>query len=376
MRKRSQILIVDDSELNRSMLADILYKEYDVLEAENGREAIAMLQEHEHEISLMLLDIVMPEMDGFEVLAVMGKNKWLESIPVIIISAESASTYIDSAYDLGATEYISRPFDPKAVQRRVGNTVLLYSKQKMLENMVTNQMLDKEKSNLIMVEVLSHIVEFRNGESGMHVLNIRSITKMLLAQLCRISDQYSAIQPRIPLIANASALHDIGKISISESILNKPGKLTPEEWLIMKTHSEAGANILESTRYYPHEELVSVARDICRWHHERYDGKGYPDGLKGEEIPIWAQVVSVADVYDALVSPRVYKPAFSSEKALEMIFNGECGTFNPILLDCLRQLCSQGKLDEGTPPPEKLTTHPGGSSMTLPFLGRVMQKGH
>lgn len=341
MRKRSQILIVDDSELNRSMLADILYKEYDVLEAENGREAIAMLQEHEHEISLMLLDIVMPEMDGFEVLAVMGKNKWLESIPVIIISAESASTYIDSAYDLGATEYISRPFDPKAVQRRVGNTVLLYSKQKMLENMVTNQMLDKEKSNLIMVEVLSHIVEFRNGESGMHVLNIRSITKMLLAQLCRISDQYSAIQPRIPLIANASALHDIGKISISESILNKPGKLTPEEWLIMKTHSEAGANILESTRYYPHEELVSVARDICRWHHERYDGKGYPDGLVGDDIPIEAQVVALADVYDTLTHKRVYKEALPHEVSMRMIFDGECGAFNPLLLQCLADIGPQ-----------------------------------
>ena len=341
MRKRSQILIVDDSELNRSMLADILYKEYGVLEAENGREAIAMLQEHEHEISLMLLDIVMPEMDGFEVLAVMGKNKWLESIPVIIISAESASTYIDSAYDLGATEYISRPFDPKAVQRRVGNTVLLYSKQKMLENMVTNQMLDKEKSNLIMVEVLSHIVEFRNGESGMHVLNIRSITKMLLAQLCRISDQYSAIQPRIPLIANASALHDIGKISISESILNKPGKLTPEEWLIMKTHSEAGANILESTRYYPHEELVSVARDICRWHHERYDGKGYPDGLVGDDIPIEAQVVALADVYDALTHKRVYKEALPHEVSMRMIFDGECGAFNLLLLQCLADIGPQ-----------------------------------
>lgn len=341
MRERSQILIVDDSELNRSMLADILYEEYDILEAENGRDAIATLQAHEHDISLMLLDIVMPEMDGFEVLAVMGKNKWLENIPVIIISAESASTYIDSAYDLGATEYISRPFDPKAVKRRVGNTVLLYSKQKMLENMVTEQMLDKEKSNLIMVELLSHIVEFRNGESGMHVLNIRSITKMLLSRLCLISDQYAAIQPKIPLIANASALHDIGKISIAENILNKPGKLTANEWVVMKTHSMAGANILKGTRYYPREELVSVAHDICRWHHERYDGKGYPDGLVGDDIPIEAQVVALADVYDALTHKRVYKEALPHDESMRMIFDGECGAFNPLLLQCLADIGPQ-----------------------------------
>ena len=341
MKDRSHILVVDDSELNRSMLADILCDEYDILEADNGREAIAMLQEREHEISLMLLDIVMPEMDGFEVLAVMGKNKWLENVPVIIISSESASSYIDNAYDLGATEYISRPFDPKTVQRRVGNTVLLYSKQKMLENMVTDQMLDKEKSNLIMVELLSHIVEFRNGESGMHVLNIRSITKMLLTRLCRVSEQHAAIQPKIALIANASALHDIGKISIGESILNKPDKLTSEEWAVMKTHSETGASMLESTRHYPHEELIRVARDICRWHHERYDGAGYPDGLKGDDIPIEAQVVALADVYDALTHKRVYKEAIPHDEAMRMIFNGECGAFNPLLLQCLADIGPQ-----------------------------------
>lgn len=343
MKERSLILIVDDSELNRSMLADILCDEYEILEARNGREAIALFQEHEHEISLVLLDIVMPEMDGFEALAVMGKRRWLEHVPVIIISAESASTYIDSAYDLGATEYISRPFDPKAVQRRVDNTVLLYSKQKMLENMVTEQMLEKEKGNLIMVDLLSHIVEFRNGESGMHVLNIRSITKMLLEQLCRISDQHARIQPKIPLIANASALHDIGKISVDEKILNNPGKLTEEEWAVMKTHGVAGANILESTRYYPDEELVRVARDICRWHHERYDGKGYPDGLAGDEIPIEAQVVALADVYDALTHKRVYKDAISHDETMRMIFNGECGAFNPLLLQCLADIGPQLK---------------------------------
>lgn len=288
MKDRNLALIVDDSELNRSMLADILSDEYDIIEAENGLEAISQFEKHQFDISLVLLDIVMPEMDGFEVLAIMSKNKWIERVPVIIISAESSSSYIDNAYDLGATEFISRPFDPKTVQRRASNTVMLYSKQNMLENMVTEQMLDKEKSNLIMVELLSHIVEFRNGESGMHVLNIRSITKMLLTQLCRTSDRYASIRSKISLIANASSLHDIGKISVPEHILNNPGSLSADEWVVMKAHSMAGANILESTRYYPDEELVRVARDICRWHHERYDGGGYPDALVGEQIPIEA----------------------------------------------------------------------------------------
>lgn len=343
MNSRNQILIVDDAELNRSLLSDILSEEYDILEAENGLQAIAQIERHKHEISLVLLDIMMPEVDGFEVLAIMNKNKWLEQIPVIIISAETTPKYIDSAYDLGAIEYISRPFDPKTVQRRISNIVMLYSKQKHLENMVTEQMLEKEKSNLIMVEVLSHIVEFRNGESGMHVLNIRSITEMLLMRLCAISAQHRDIQTRIYQIANASALHDIGKISVDEKILNKPGKLTEEEYEIMKLHSIAGANILEKTRYYPGEELVRIARDICRWHHERYDGNGYPDGLVGDKIPIEAQVVALADVYDALTHKRVYKDAYTHEEAIQMILDGECGAFNPLLLRCLTDIQAELK---------------------------------
>lgn len=338
MKLQNKVLIVDDSELNRSLLADMLRDEYEVLEAENGLQAIKLLEFHQFEISLILLDIVMPEMDGFEVLAIMNKNKWIERIPVIIISAETTAAYIDAAYDLGATEYVNRPFDPKTIRRRVSNTIMLYSKQKFLENAVTEQVLEKEKSNLIMVEVLSHIVEFRNGESGMHVLNIRTITEMLLKQLCALSDQYRNLQSQILLIANASSLHDIGKISIAEQILNKPGKLTPEEYEKIKEHSSIGANMLEKTRYYPNEAIVRIARDICRWHHERYDGKGYPDGLTGDEIPIEAQVVSLADVYDALTHQRVYKEAYSHQKAFEMIFSGQCGMFNPLLLQCLKEI--------------------------------------
>ena len=232
--------------------------------------------------------------------------------------------------------------------------IMLYSKQKHLENMVTEQMLEKEKSNQIMVDVLSHIVEFRNGESGMHVLNIRLITELLLKRLCAVTDRYRDIQTKIPMIANASALHDIGKISIDEKILNKPGRLTAEEYELVKFHSAAGANMLEKTQYYPKEELVKIARDICRWHHERYDGGGYPDGLVGDEIPIEAQVVALADVYDALTHERVYKNAYSHEQAMQMILDGRCGAFNPRLLRCLTdiggdlekelKMCSLGKI--------------------------------
>lgn len=333
--QRYQILIVDDAEINRSMLADMLSDQYAILEAANGVEAISILEKQHAEISLVLLDIMMPEMNGFEVLSLMNKSEWLSSVPVIMISAETSSAYIDQAYDMGATDYISRPFDEKTVQRRAKNTIMLYAKQKMLEGMVTEQIIEKERNNFLMVEILSNIVEFRNGESGLHVLHIRTITELLLRHLVQMTGQYALPPAQIALIVNASSLHDIGKISIPESILNKPGKLTPEEFEIMKTHSAIGAQILENAPCRQNEELIQVARDICRWHHERYDGRGYPDGLKGEEIPISAQVVSLADVYDALTNERIYKPAYSHETAMRMILNGECGAFHPVLLQCL-----------------------------------------
>lgn len=332
---KNKILIVDDAEINRSLLADILSAEYDIMEASNGVEAVSLLNQYHTEISLVLLDIVMPEMDGFEVLAIMNKNGWIQGIPVVTISAETSSSYIEHAYDLGAADYISRPFDEKTVLRRVSNMLMLYTKQKILEGMVTEQIIDKEKTNFLMVEILSNIVEFRNGESGLHVLHIRVITEMLLKKLVEKTDCFHLSLSDIAMIVNASALHDIGKISIPEEILNKRGRLTPEEFEVMKTHSAIGAQILNNAPNRQTEKLIKVAHDICRWHHERYDGLGYPDGLKGDEIPIAAQVVSVADVYDALTSERVYKPAFSHEKAMEMILNGECGAFNPILLECL-----------------------------------------
>ena len=265
----------------------------------------------------------------------MNRNHWIEDTPVIMISSEDGAAYVRRAYEMGASDYISRPFDAQVVHQRVFNTIKLYAKQRHLISLVTDQIQEKEKHNRMMVSILSQIVEFRNGESGSHVLHINTITGMLLERLMQKTDQYHLLWSDRFMITTASALHDIGKIGIDEKILNKPGKLTKEEFEIMKTHTLIGASMLDSLEMFRNEKLVQVAYQICRWHHERYDGKGYPDGLKGEEIPIAAQVVAMADVYDALVSERVYKKAFSHEKAIEMILNGECGVFNPILLGCL-----------------------------------------
>ena len=334
---KKKILIVDDSEINLSLLSDMLDDEYEIIEAENGMEASAILHEHEHEISLMLLDIMMPVMDGFETLEAMNKNGWIKDIPVIMISAETVPSYVDRAYDLGVQDFINRPFDERTVRRRVVNTILLFAKQKELSHMVMNQIMEKENDNKLMIEILSNIVEFRNGESGLHVLHIRVLTEIILKWLIDNSE-YGLSEDDIYLICNASALHDIGKISIASEILNKPGRLTDEEFKIMKGHALEGARLLQDIPMRENEPLIQLGYQICRWHHERFDGIGYPDGLKGEEIPIAAQVVALADVYDALTSKRVYKPAFSHEKAVDMILNGECGVFNPVLLTCLKEL--------------------------------------
>ena len=335
---KRKILVVDDSELNRALLCDMLSDDYEILEAKNGLEASTVLREKEQEIALMLLDIVMPEMDGFELLAVMNKNGWTKSIPVIIISAEAVPSYVDRAYDLGAQDYISRPFNERIVQHRVSNTLMLFAKQQELENMVIEQIAKREKDNALMIEVLSSIVETRNGESGLHVRNIRILTELLLKKLLQKTDRYSIDRKEIPLICNASSLHDIGKIVIPTEILNKPGRLTDAEYEVMKTHSLEGAKLLEEILRRKKEPLIKTAYEICRWHHQRYDGRGYPDGLKGDEIPIVAQIVSMADVYDALRHERVYKKAYTHEKAMEMILAGECGVFNPLLLECLEEL--------------------------------------
>lgn len=334
---KQQILIVDDSEMNREILKEILKEDYRILEAANGEECLEQLERYGTGISLVLLDIMMPEMDGFEVLATMNQNHWIEDIPVIMISSEDSDSYIRRAYEMGVSDYISRPFDAKIVYQRVLNMIKLYAKQRRLIRLVTSQIYEKERNNRMLIGILSQIVEFRNGESGLHVIHINLITQLLLEQLVKKTGKYQLSWEDRFLIATASALHDIGKIGIDEKILNKPGKLTKEEFEIMKTHTLIGAQMLDNLDMYQNEKLIKFAYEICCWHHERYDGKGYPDGLAGEEIPISAQVVSLADVYDALVSERVYKKAFSHEKALEMIRNGECGTFNPLLLQCMTE---------------------------------------
>lgn len=332
--QRYTILVADDSEMNRSILRSMLEESYDIIEAEDGLQAVALLQQMEQEIALVLLDLVMPNMDGFGVLSAMNKYNWIDTVPVIMISAESTHDFIERAYNMGVTDYISRPFDMMVVRRRVINTIMLYAKQRRLAGMVNEQIYQREKVNNLMISILSHIVEFRNEESGLHVLHIQTMTEILLKSLMRKTDKYPLDRETINLISNASTLHDVGKIGIPTEILNKPGRFTDEEFAIMKQHSQMGADMMKSVPDQD-EPLVKYAYEICRWHHERYDGRGYPDGLKGEEIPISAQVVALADVYDALTSPRVYKPAHPHEKAMSMILNGECGIFQPLLLECL-----------------------------------------
>ena len=349
VQQKQKILIADDSEMNRDILAAILEDEYDIVQVKDGVQAVAYLQKHAEELSLILLDLVMPQMDGFEVLAYMNKEHWIDSIPVVIISTEDSPVYIKRGYDLGVTDFMAKPFDANLVRRRSANAILLGAKQRRMASIVSDQIYEKEKSSKMMISILSHIVEFRNGESGLHVLHIQVITDMLLRHLVQKKDNpYSISKEQIGLIGTASALHDIGKITIPDEILNKPGRLTAEEFAVMKGHSMAGANMLEQLPFDQKDEpLVKTAYEICRWHHERYDGGGYPDGLKGEEIPISAQVVSLADVYDALTSERCYKDAYTHEKAIEMILAGQCGVFNPVLLECLLDISGTLKKEMG-----------------------------
>lgn len=338
VKDRQRVLVVDDSYMNRMILTEILKSDYEIINAASGEECLEIIEKYGTGIDIILLDIVMPGMDGFEVLNYMNNNNWIEDIPVILISSEDSNQYIRRAYEMGVSDYISRPFDAKIVYQRVLNTIKLYAKQRRLINLITDQVYEKEKNNKMMIGILSQIVEFRNSKSGMHVRNISTLTGMLLEKIVQKTDKYYLSWSKRFCITNGSVLHDIGKIGIPEEILNKPGKLTKEEYEIMKEHTVIGEKMLKNLELYQDEPLVKTACEIVRWHHERYDGKGYPDGLKGDEIPISAQIVSIADVYDELVSERVYKKAFSHEKAMEMILNGEYGAFNPLLLECLVEI--------------------------------------
>ncbi len=336
---KQKILLVDDDWFNRELMEELLKDQYDILHADNGKQALAILQQSRNEIDVMLLDMVMPEMDGLQVLEFMNKYNWVDDVPVIMITSDGKNDQlVEKAYELGVTDFIDKGEGAVKLSRRINNTIMLYAKQRKLVGLVTEQIYEKEKSNSLMVNILSHIVEFRNGESGLHVLHINIITEMILRHLQTKTDKYPKTTSEITMIATASALHDIGKIGIPDAILNKPGRFTPEEFEIMKEHSALGASMLEKIPFHQEEPLVKVAKAICRWHHERFDGRGYPDGLKGDEIPIEAQVVALADVYDALTSERVYKKAIPHEKAKQMILDGECGAFNPLLLECLQEI--------------------------------------
>ena len=340
MDKRQKILIVDDAEFNREILKEFLGEDYSYLEAENGIQAIRILEENP-EIDLMLLDVNMPQMNGFEVLEWMNQLHWIDETPVIMISSEGSVDAMRKAYEMGITDYITRPFDSVIVKKRVQNTLELYANQKRLINVVVDQVYEKEENSSIMIRILSNVLGFRNSESSEHILHIRTATEMMLRKLVKTTDVYHLTETDIAMITTASSLHDIGKIGIPEGILNKPGRLTDEEFKIMKTHSEIGASLIRDMNFSESKPLVHTAWEICRWHHERWDGKGYPDGLKGEEIPISAQVVSIVDVYDALTSERCYKKAFDHDTAVKMILEGQCGQFNPILLKCLKELSLQ-----------------------------------
>lgn len=332
------ILVVDDSEMNRELLTEILQSEYRVIEAADGEEGLDKIDELGEEIAAVLLDIIMPKVNGFAVLEAINGDASVIELPVIMISSESDPSVIRAAFDLGATDYIGRPFDSYIVHKRVSNAVRLYAKQRGLKRLAYKQFCERDKYNTMLVDILGQVVESHNGESNQHVRNIHVITKLLLDNFAHKHDEYKLSPSKRTLIAMASALHDIGKITIPGSILNKPGRLTPEEFEQMKTHTVAGAHMIDALGQYKGEELTQVAYEICRWHHERYDGCGYPDGLTGDQIPISAQVVGVADVYDALTSKRVYKDAYSHEKAIEMILDNQCGVFNPELIECLVEI--------------------------------------
>lgn len=341
--KRFKILIIDDSEKNRGELTEMLEREFDVINASDAKQGIEMINKYGEDIALLLLEVKICGMSGFEVLTYMKHSGITENIPVIIISDEKSESFIRRAYDLGAVDYIGRPFDFQTVYTRVLNTIKLYAKQRRLEKLVARNMVEKEKNNRMLIGVLEQVIEYRNGESGIHVSHIKILTEMLLDKLMQKTDKYNLSWSQRMMIITASALHDIGKVGIEEKIINKTEKLTEEESNEMKMHTLIGAAMIENLDEYKDEELMQIAYGICRGHHERYDGKGYPDGLKGDDIPIGAQVVALADEYDRLVMGRPNKKSVSHEQAVNMIKDRECRQFNPILVECFLEISDEIK---------------------------------
>lgn len=339
-RTKNNILIVDDSALNRELLSDILGEEYHFIHAADGEQALELLAEN-IQADMLLLDLNMPRMNGMEVLRIMHARGWTDEVPVVIISAEDDMGLIQSAYSLGALDYIVRPFNAFLVRHRVENTLSLYTQKKKLARLVESQIQQREKISATLIKIFSHVVAVGSHETGSHTLRVQAITNLLLTQLCRQTDRYGLSETDISMISSVAALHDIGKIFIPAEILHKPGKLTPEEWDLMRSHTTQGDDFLSAIPIDQSEPLMVYAHQVCRHHHERYDGKGYPDGLQGDAIPIAAQVVSLADAYDALTNDRSYKPAFTHEEAVSMILRGECGMYSPLLLQCFSQISDE-----------------------------------
>lgn len=349
---RNKILIVDDVEINRMMIGAILEEEYEIVWADNGKTALEILDEMKDEIAAILLDLVMPEMDGFQVLEELNKNGIIKSIPVLIISGENSVENENKCFELGIADFIGKPFNNMIVKKRVRNIVSFYDYKNTLEEKVAEQTSVLRKAyqtlkvqaeklkmrNQEIIEVLGTVVEYRNHESGEHIQRVKGYTRILAEQFMREYPEYKLTEERIDMIVSASALHDIGKIAIPDSILQKPGRLTQDEYEYMKSHTMRGCEILDAVRSGWDKQTKQVSYEIIRYHHERYDGKGYPDGLKGDNIPLSAQFVSVADVYDALVNERCYKDAYSYEEAYNMIVRGECGIFSPRIMDCFRKV--------------------------------------
>ena len=337
LRPSEKVLIVDDSDINREILSAILKNQYEIIEAASGEQCIEKIKSAGEEISLILLDLIMPGMSGFDVLNYLNDNRLIGKIPVITITGDESDNSVREAYEKGVSDYITRPFDARVVYRRVSNTVNLYSRQKSLIREIENEANEKWQNRTMLVEILSQIIEFRDGDESdcNHAGHMLDLSRRLLERLIVKTDKYAVAGREIELISTASALHDIGKVAIDKNIVGKKGRLTAEEFETMKTHTIIGEEMLNNIPAYSDDPLIKYAKEICRWHHERYDGKGYPDGLKGDDIPVSAQVVSVCDVYDALISKRPYKPAYPREKAIKMIRDGECGVFNPLLVECL-----------------------------------------
>ncbi|MCD2493113.1 diguanylate cyclase [Lacrimispora sp. NSJ-141] len=338
MDKRDILVIVDDMEVNRAILREVFQSEYRILEAENGEQALMFIEHYRSRIVAVLLDLIMPMKDGYQVMEQMEKKKFLPEIPVVVITSEDSYDCEVRVFDMGASDIIRKPFEPYVVKRRVENVVDLHRHRQHLEELVEEQAVSLRESNEVMIDALSSVIEYRSLESGQHILRIRMFTKILLEDVARSYQEYGLDERRIEIISRAASMHDVGKIAIPDSVLNKPGRLTPEEFEVMKTHSLKGCDILAGLDRMNDKEYLQYAYNICRYHHERWDGNGYPDGLRGDRIPICAQVVGLADAYDALTTERVYKEVYSQEKAYNMILNGECGAFSPKLLECFKNV--------------------------------------